>query len=297
MVLPDNGLPGLLPEPPLVSSDIGWEGIAVEHHRQPCFGTPEHSLLRHLVTVQLGEPVRAETMVEGRLQRWRWRPGDVSVVPAGVPNRESWESTTEYVAVRLDPAVIARSAEASSDAQDVELATGFGLRDPLLHHLLLALLAEARTGEDGEEADRCYVEAMVTALSVHLLKNHATYPSTPGRYAPSLPGSLSRTELVRVADYVEDNLSQNLSLTELAESVEMSTYRLSRLFKRSTGLTPYQYIVHRRVEKAKRLLKDEGLSLFDVSRSAGFSDQSHFTRHFKRLVGATPGEFRRQLRR
>jgi hypothetical protein len=61
---------GLLPHPPVVSSvGAAWEGIAVEHNRQPPFETPEHALLWHLVTVQLGEPVRAETVAEGRLRR------------------------------------------------------------------------------------------------------------------------------------------------------------------------------------------------------------------------------------
>jgi len=277
----------MLPEPPTVSSRETWEGIAVEHHRQPPFETPEHCLMQHLVTVQLGDPIRLETHVDGRLRKWRFVDGHVSVVPARLPNKESWDRTTEYVAVRLEPELVAQTVDESADANDVELVPAFGARDALVQHMLLALLAEVRTGG----ADRLYAEAMATALSAHLLKHYVVSKRLPMEEASS---TLTRCELRRAAEYIEENIARNPSLTELAEEVKMSRYRFARLFKQSTGFSPHQYVIARRVEKAKRLLELEGPSLHEVALSAGFSDQAHLTRHFKRLVGTTPGAFRRR---
>jgi len=289
MARPGGGeLPGLLPAPPTVSSRETWQGIAVEHHRQPPFETPEHSLLQHLVTVQLGEPVRAETRIDGRLRKWRWVQGHVSVVPARLSNKESWDRTTEYVAVRLEPGFVVQAADRSSEARDIELVPTFGARDPFVQHILLALLAEARAVGG---ADRLYAEAVATALSAHLLKHYAASEGSP---VDGATGNLARSELRRVTEYIEEYLVRNPSLTELAEEVGMNRYRFSRLFKRSTGLSPHQYVIARRVEKAKRLLGLEGSSLHEVALGTGFADQSHLTRHFKRLVGVTPGEFRRR---
>lgn len=280
-------LPGLLPEAPTVSSRGTWQGIVVEHHRQPPFETPEHCLMQHLVTVQLGDPIRLETHINGRLRTWRFIDGHVSVVPAHLPNKESWDRTTEYVAVRLEPGIVTQTVDESADANDIELVPAFGARDALVQHVLLALLAEVRTGG----ADRLYAEAMTTALSAHLLKHYVVSKRLPMGEAT---GTLSPRELRRAAEYVEENIARNPSLTELAEEAGMSRYRFARLFKQSTGLSPHQYVIARRVERAKRLLELEGSSLHEVALGAGFSDQAHLTRHFKRFIGTTPGEFRRR---
>jgi AraC family transcriptional regulator len=134
---------------------------------------------------------------------------------------------------------------------------------------------------------------MATALSVHLLRH---YTASKGPPVVETTDTLSCREMRRAAEYVEDNIARNPSLMELAQEAGMGRYRFSRLFKQSTGLSPHQYVIARRVEKAKQLLGLEGYSLHEVALSTGFSDQAHLTRHFKRLVGTTPGEFRRRVK-
>ena len=83
----------------------------------------------------------------------------------------------------------------------------------------------------------------------------------------------------------------------MAAIAHISPYHFARQFKTSTGLPPHQYVIARRVERAKQLLQAATeLSLAEVAHSAGFSDQSQFSRHFKRLVGVTPGQFRTPAR-
>ncbi|MDB5312349.1 MAG: marA [Gemmataceae bacterium] len=83
------------------------------------------------------------------------------------------------------------------------------------------------------------------------------------------------------------------SLGQLAAVARLSPYHFARQFKAATGLPPHQYVIARRVERAKQILQDgTGLSLAEVAAEAGFSDQSHFSHHFKRIVGVTPGQFR-----
>jgi AraC family transcriptional regulator len=100
-----------------------------------------------------------------------------------------------------------------------------------------------------------------------------------------------------VIEHIHENLDAELSLDQLAAVARMSPYRFARLFKDSTGLPPHQYVIARRVERAKELLRGrDGLPLADVAVEAGFSSQSHFTRHFKRFVGTTPRQFRSAAR-
>src|SRR5690606_10005732 len=90
---------------------------------------------------------------------------------------------------------------------------------------------------------------------------------------------------------IHAHLDQNISLAELAAVAHMSEFHFARLFKHTTGLPPYQFVIHQRVERAKRLIATGRLSLAQIAIDVGFSDQSQLHRHFKRLVGVTPKRF------
>src|SRR5262249_26528125 len=115
--------------------------------------------------------------------------------------------------------------------------------------------------------------------------------------ADRVDGVLPRRRLRAVAEYVEEHLEAGPSLEQMAAVAHLSVYHFARQFKRATGLPPHQYVILRRVERARELLQPRpDLSVAEVALSAGFSDQSQFSRHFKRLVGVTPGRFRTPAR-
>ena len=124
--------------------------------------------------------------------------------------------------------------------------------------------------------------------SVHLLRRY-TGTTILERPTEGLP----QYKLRQVLDYIHAHLEQDLSVEAIATLLKMSPYYFSRLFKQSTGLSPYQYIIQGRVERAKQLLH-QGLAIADIAYSVGFTSQSHLNRHFKRLVGVTPKAFLRK---
>ena len=102
----------------------------------------------------------------------------------------------------------------------------------------------------------------------------------------------SESQIVQcIRDYIEAFYRQNLSLTELANLVHMKPLRLLRTFRKEMGLPPHAYLLQVRINHAKTQLA-RGHAIVDVAMDAGFADQSHFTRHFKRVVGVTPGQYR-----
>lgn len=136
--------------------------------------------------------------------------------------------------------------------------------------------------------DRLYTESMAMAISAHLLQFYSTRKPKVKSYSDGLP----QARLRQVTEYINEHSAQNPSLIKMAQIVQMSPYYFSRLFKKSTGLTPHQYLLKCRTERAKRLLKSSNLSIATIAAQVGFVDQSHLARHFKRLVGVSPSQFR-----
>jgi AraC family transcriptional regulator len=101
-------------------------------------------------------------------------------------------------------------------------------------------------------------------------------------------GGLPRAKLARAVEYIQDQLDTDLTVSGIAQAVGMSPYYFSRLFKESTGQSPYQYVVEARVRKAKELLTTGKFTISEAAYHVGFVDQSHLTRHFKRIFGLPP---------
>ena len=109
-------------------------------------------------------------------------------------------------------------------------------------------------------------------------------------------GGLTPRSLQRIRNYVEEHLAENIELTVLANIAGLSKWHFARAFKQSVGITPHLYLIHRRLEKAQQLLAETDLSLAQIALRSGFSDQSHFSRRFRILLGVTPTSFRRSKR-
>jgi transcriptional regulator GlxA family with amidase domain len=91
---------------------------------------------------------------------------------------------------------------------------------------------------------------------------------------------------------VEEHLSDAVDLATLAAVAGLSIHHFAREFKQSVGIAPHHYLIRNRVERAQNMLAHTDLSLSDVAYAVGFSDQSHLARHFRQMLGVTPGQFR-----
>jgi AraC family transcriptional regulator len=213
------------------------------------------------------------------------------VVPAGTPVQVRSRRWKDSLHIYLEPDLVARVAAEAFGLDPARLTVPplDGLDLPQLRAAMLAVDAELTAGAAG---GRLAAESLANVLAVHLIR-HVLAPLRPARRPD---GALPRGRLRAVVEYVEDNLDAGPSLEQMAAVARISTYHFAHQFKRATGLPPYQYVITRRVERALQLLREGDLSLAEIAARAGFSDQTVFCRHFKRLVGVTPGRFRMHTR-
>jgi AraC family transcriptional regulator len=281
----------------LVPPGVGhsWENIAAARIVRDVEELAMPALSEHVVMVNVGRPYRMEERLGGRAYRTFGVKGDVAIIPAGTPaefrSLEPGRQTVESFAMSLDPAFVRRIAEgAEVDPDGIELAGVLGGRDPEIEKIGLSLLSELR---GGGPLGGVYADSLATLLVVRLLRGHYSLGRrSAGRMEGRPNTGLSGAALRRVTDYVEENLAQNLTLESIADVAHMSPFHFSRVFKLSTGLSPHQYVLRRRIEKAKGLLAGSDLPLHEVADLSGFTDQSHLARHFRRQLDTTPRSFR-----
>jgi AraC family transcriptional regulator len=262
-----------------------FSGLAAAEFERP-------PLTHHTLILFTGPPDELDLRYDG-VKRHRPPPrGSVSVVPAGTPSRWRWRASKGSLHVYLEPGLVGRVAAEAFDLDPARwvLPPLDALDLPHLRAAMSVVNAELAAGGAG---GRLAAESLANVLAVHLIR-HLTAPSRPER---GRDGALPRGRLRAVVEYIEEHLDASPSLERMAAVVGLNPYHFARQFKAATGLPPHQYVIARRVERAKELLQaGADLSLAEVALHAGFSDQSQFCRHFKRLVGVTPGQFRKPAR-
>jgi AraC family transcriptional regulator len=275
------------------SDRLGWVGLEAARFRaEPASELDQPALTHHWLILHARPPEELDFRFEGVKRQVPPRAGSIILVPAGTPARWRCSGRQDVLNVHLEPRLVERVASEAFDLDPARLAV------PPLDGLDLAQLRAAMWAVDAEltaggAGGPLAAESLANVLAVHLIR-HVLAPHRPAR-GPD--GALPRGRLRAVVEYVEEHLGAHPTLEQMAAVARLSVYHFARQFREATGLPPHQYVIARRVERAKLLLQaGTGLSLAEVAARAGFADQSQLTRHFKRLVGDTPGQFRTPAR-
>jgi AraC family transcriptional regulator len=167
---------------------------------------------------------------------------------------------------------------------DLRYEPGKGIEDPIMRALTTSLYPAL---DQPEQANRLFVDHVMLAVGFHVAQTYG------GLKAVMAHGGLAPWQERRAKEIIDANLNGEILLAELAKRCGLSSSHFSRAFRQSTGTSPHRWLLHQRVEKAKRLLHDRQSSLSEVALACGFADQSHLTRVFTKLSGAGPAAWRR----
>lgn len=210
------------------------------------------------------------------------KSGMIDLLPSGTHFEEiAWRGeTSACISINFEPARLARWLGA---AEARELAgLRLGLVDAHVVDLVQRLRAQAIAGQPWGSL---YVESLSLALASYV---YARYAGAERR--EPVRAALPVDALIR---FIEEHLEQSIGLLELAAIAGYSPQHFTRLFKQAFGRSPHQYVLERRIERAKSLLRDRGLSITSVALQCGFASQAHFNTAFKARTGLTPGAYRK----
>jgi AraC family transcriptional regulator len=278
-------VPGI---PTLSSAGSPWEGVLFERHFHGPFTTRMHQHLSHFICVHLSEP--APFIWRSRLEQGKKtiQSGSVILVSRGAEDSIAFPKAVKRILLNLEPSLLKRALPEGNTSRDVEFIHQWGVRDPQTEYTVRALEADL---EAGLPTGKLFGESLLCALAIHLQNRYAVTP--PTNWLPR--NGLPKARLNRVIEYVDAHLDQEIRLSALAETAGMSAHYFSELFKQSAHLSPHQFVLRRRIDRARELLSDPAIAIHEAALGTGFSNLSHFTKVFRRITGMTPTSYRAAL--
>jgi AraC family transcriptional regulator len=270
----------------LSSTGKNWKDVIIQRHRIAEHELADVMFKQHVFILTVGCRCNWEFKRNGQLRQFPKANGTVSFFPSYVPFfgrlRVEKGMSPEFLFLGLDPVFVSSIADRLELKPDrIALGEQFRKSDGALRHIALALQTANPAGDLG---DRMYGESLSTALAVHLLRAYGGAELSGNQRRPGL----SRAGLIRAIEYIQDQLNTPLTVSDIARTVQMSPYHFSRMFKESTGQSPHQYVIEARVRRAREILRTGKFTVGEAAYRVGFADQSHLTRHFKRVFGLPP---------
>jgi AraC family transcriptional regulator len=287
---------------------VTGKGFSLEYHHCPLNSTVKKipALSTHWLYFPLSKPIHVAQDTDALPPESFVSKGDLAFVPAG--QLTYWQPQVDdrplsFLCIYLQPELLMATAAGSGInlalPNQLDLVRCLTQSEPHLQQIAMMLLAELKSGGIMGEL---YLESLTQLLTIHLLHH---YGNSPPMLADPILGmkptdktivtdrhNLTQIRLQQAIDYIHDRLNSDLSMTQIATSVNVSPTYFATLFKNATGISLHQYVIKERVERAKLLMtKNPYLTLANIASQVGFSSQSHLIYHCKRLTGMTPKQF------
>jgi AraC family transcriptional regulator len=241
---------------------------------------------RVLVSIHVGPSVDVDCRRGGERHRGTTVHGDVEIIPPSLPGVWELKGKDSALVLAIKLQLLNRVVEEfGGDVRRLEVRNRFQARDAQIEYIGWALKAEM---EKGYPCGRVYVDSLATALAAILVQNH----SSLARPFQAARASMPVRKLKAVLAFIEDNLDQDLGLSEIAAVAGLSVSHFKAQFRKSVGWSAHQYLIRRRVERAAMLLRNGKLPIGQVALESGFCHQSHLATHTRRVFGLTPQEIR-----
>lgn len=254
-------------------TNLEYSGLRIMHAGPDPLYLPEHE--------------HVETQIQSRYRRLEGtttlEPISSSLYAPHEPHVGRIEENWEVVVLLLSPEAIAAAADELFVRSRVEIKSFTGQRAPFVEQIQRAVRDELRFPLAGS----FYLQSLGQVMTGYILRHHAI---TSGRR--SIRGRFSGPQMRRINRFIDEYMGANFSIHELAAHMKLGPQRFTARFRMTTDLSPWQYVQHRRLERAKTLLSDPEMTLARIALVLGFSSQSHFTNAFRQGTGVTPSRFR-----
>ncbi|MGN6528699.1 MAG: helix-turn-helix domain-containing protein [Burkholderiaceae bacterium] len=269
------------------STPFEWKEVYFERREESgVFETREHRIDGHYLMVKLSPWSIAERCIDGKWHSETQRRGSMAYVPDDCTHRVRYlrplgalclltlsRQLVDSVAEELNQPVFRGRPR---PARDVDL------------HLLNSVECLDQELRDGNPNGALFAQNFGNMIAAHLVMGYGAATARQRAQQQTLPEKKKKW----LDEFIDANLSDAITLDALAKQVGLSPYHFSRLFKNSTGMAPYKYVLHKRIAFAQACLRGDHSSIADIAFACGFNDATQFAKQFRKICGQTPSEYR-----
>jgi len=282
--------PARSPLPQVLTYGRRPDGLALMMRSDPRGELEVAGLPSVLVAIHVGPAARIACKRAGQRHTGTAVHGDIDIVPALVPSRWVMHDDNDTALILSLPTTLLNDVaeEYGYDARRVEIRNRFQERDPQIENICWALKTEM---EADYPSGSLYVDSLAVSVASRLIHSH----SSVAQQVKERNGGLSGHRLKQVLSFIDENLAETISLPQIAAIAGISVSHLKPVFRASVGMPVHQYVIRRRIERAKTLLAHGKLPIAEIALASGFSHQSHLARHMRRLTGISPLALREKI--
>lgn len=288
------------PEPKITPFGVAPDGVMVLQRADPAGVLDAPAFESIVLAVHVGAAARITCRRAGQTHTGSAVHGDIDLIP--VHTASHWtmhDGNDTALIIALPTAVIDDVATRQElDPRRIELRNRFQMRDPQLENISWALRSEMQTGFP---SGRIYTDSLAVSMAARLIAQHSSLApgqaaaTTLAGHASGQTGGLGGRRLRQTLAFIEDHLAETseLSLTSIAAQAGISASHLKSAFRTSVGMPVHQYVLERRIDRAKDMLMKGDRTVLEIALATGFSHQGHLARHMRRSAGLTPKQMQR----
>lgn len=269
------------------SSGLNWEGVVLEKGNSPHFYPTNVYTPYFYFAMALDRDLSWSAEKDGTLSALKTSPGDIWINPPTTPFTHEISEPCYFLILAIEEQAFLSKCPLNLEGLELNFLNNYNVMDDTIKGVMELFILEAKSkGRNG----KVYLDNLISLLSTHYIQNFSNYFDLRNEQLSA--SKFDQGQIDQVDRYIEENMGNSISVDDLADLLRCSKFYFLREFKKLTGVTPYQYLMSKRLVQAKALLSSENIAV--VAHELGFNDQSHFTRAFKNQFGLTPGQFLKQ---
>jgi AraC family transcriptional regulator len=269
------------------SRNLDWDGIILEKGTSPYFHPQNVQTPYFYFALALDLPFHWQVKHPKENLDLITHPDEIWINPPAISFSHEINEPCAFIILAIEEKRMFESFPIGIKSDSLEFLADYNVIDPSLKSLIDMFYQEVtRNGSTGKD----FIDNLLKIFAEYYLKHYSNYEELISKQSST---SFGPKQLELVQEYYKANMSETLHLEKVCEQVSMSLFHFLREFKKYTSITPHQYLINLKIEQAKIELKNSDKTLMEMAYDLGFSDQSHFSRTFKRLAGMSPKEYRR----
>lgn len=266
--------------------DLDWKGVILEKGSSPHFYPNNVYTPYFYFALALEHDLHWRAESNGNVIELQTSPGNIWINPPKTPFTHNISEPCHFVILAIEESVLLAHCPLAIEGKKLSFLNNYNVVDDTIKGIVELFMLEAQSqGRNGAT----YLKSLLSLLASHYVQNYSNFLDLQHQQLNA--SKFDQRQVDKIEQYIEKHIGSHISIEALADLLGCSKFYFLREFKKVTGVTPYQYLMNKRLSKAKTLLSESDTSIASVSLALGFSDQSHFTRAFKNQFGQTPGQF------